>query len=326
VSLTVTFTINSVSAGVTNTAEVKVNGVSIGTDPEVTYVVSYDANYPVGSTGQDGSVPVSGLYVKGSTVTVVGNTGGLAVDGYVFIGWNTAATGSGDTYIENNKFTITKDTVLYALWVPSAGLTKEFSDNSVGPYGVGDSVKYMISYTIPNNAWSLTSFEIIDTYNPDSGLTYDSAIVKINGATPSSPAIITPNTGQVTFTFTPSSLTVGAKVEIEITFKVVKVTDGGASNTASININGNSIDDDTATLYSVVYLPGATSVTGNVPADKMFYETGKTVTVLGNIGELKLDGHSFIGWLYNGEIYNANDAIIISEDVELVAQDRKSVV
>jgi len=59
-------------------------GVS-GEDP--TFEVNYFANNPVG-TVVSGGVPVdSNQYTVGSVVTVLGNPGGLAVEGYSFLGW-----------------------------------------------------------------------------------------------------------------------------------------------------------------------------------------------------------------------------------------------
>ena len=54
---------------------------------EVTYNVTYDDN------GADsGSVPTdSTSYQNGATVTVLTNTGSLALGGYSFVGWNSAA-------------------------------------------------------------------------------------------------------------------------------------------------------------------------------------------------------------------------------------------
>ena len=79
-----------------------------------TYSVTYNGN---GSDG--GSVPVdANEYLSGATVTVLGNTGTLTRSLYRFDGWNTAADGSGADFAASSTFTITKDTTLYAKWVP----------------------------------------------------------------------------------------------------------------------------------------------------------------------------------------------------------------
>ena len=63
----------------------------------------------------------SGPYLAGATVTVLGNTGSLVKTGYTFTGWNTAANGSGTSYIAGNTFTMGSSNVtLYAQWTESA--------------------------------------------------------------------------------------------------------------------------------------------------------------------------------------------------------------
>ncbi|MCR4431500.1 MAG: S-layer homology domain-containing protein [Tepidanaerobacteraceae bacterium] len=79
------------------------------------YTVAYDGN---GATS--GTVPVdTNTYEEGATVTVLGNTGGLAKSGYSFAGWNTAADGSGTTYTEGQTFSMgAANVTLYAVWEP----------------------------------------------------------------------------------------------------------------------------------------------------------------------------------------------------------------
>ncbi|RJQ82129.1 MAG: hypothetical protein C4519_08145, partial [Desulfobacteraceae bacterium] len=83
-----------------------------------TYTITYDGN------GEDGgSVPVDTTnYEEGQIVTVLGNTGNLARDGYAFAGWNTQADGSGTTYTQDQNFTVgAVDVVLYAKWTYGGG-------------------------------------------------------------------------------------------------------------------------------------------------------------------------------------------------------------
>lgn len=78
-----------------------------------TYQLTYDDN------GADsGAAPADGTaYTSGSTATVAGNTGNMALEGYVFAGWNTAADGTGTTYAPGASLTITGAVTLYAVWV-----------------------------------------------------------------------------------------------------------------------------------------------------------------------------------------------------------------
>ncbi|MCL2643471.1 MAG: InlB B-repeat-containing protein, partial [Candidatus Bathyarchaeota archaeon] len=86
---------------------------------EELFFVGYDANWPVGGMVGSGSVPDSYLFESGSTVTVSGNTGGLAIADWTFVGWSTMADGSSGVLVGGRTFTITEDTLLYAQWIRS---------------------------------------------------------------------------------------------------------------------------------------------------------------------------------------------------------------
>jgi len=77
-----------------------------------TNAISYNAN-----TGT-GDVPISGTYVSGATTayTVLAKPAGLTKTGSEFIGWNTAADGSGTSYSVGASLTAITNTVLYAQW------------------------------------------------------------------------------------------------------------------------------------------------------------------------------------------------------------------
>ena len=73
--------------------------------------ITYYAN---GATG--GSVPASVSVDKGSSYTVLGNTGNLEKTGYAFTKWNTRADGNGSGYSAGSTITVTGDVTLYAQW------------------------------------------------------------------------------------------------------------------------------------------------------------------------------------------------------------------
>ena len=82
------------------------------TAPAATYTVTYDGN-----DATSGTAPTDATaYSSGGTVTVASNSGTLAKNGYAFVGWNTAADGSGNNYDPDDTFTITANTTLYAEW------------------------------------------------------------------------------------------------------------------------------------------------------------------------------------------------------------------
>jgi uncharacterized repeat protein (TIGR02543 family) len=81
--------------------------------PSGSYTLTYLEN---GSTG--GSLPaVPTSYNSGTSVSILGNSGTLTRSGYQFAGWNTAADGSGPSYVGGNTFLITQNTTLYAQWL-----------------------------------------------------------------------------------------------------------------------------------------------------------------------------------------------------------------
>lgn len=74
------------------------------------YSVTYDGNGHTGSITDPNSP-----YVKTSEVTVLANTFDPKT-GDVFKEWNTKADGTGTSYQPNDKFSITSDVTLYAIW------------------------------------------------------------------------------------------------------------------------------------------------------------------------------------------------------------------
>ena len=91
-----------------------------------TYSLTYNGN---GNTS--GTVPAdANAYEQGATVTVKGNTGNLANSGYSFVGWNTAADGSGTSYAVGVDFNIgTNNVILYAKWTQNQTYTVTYNGN-----------------------------------------------------------------------------------------------------------------------------------------------------------------------------------------------------
>ncbi|WP_028974964.1 InlB B-repeat-containing protein [Spirochaeta cellobiosiphila] len=83
-------------------------------DVTKTYTLSYDDN---GSN--TGSVPQSGTFREGDSVTVAGNEGNLVKTSYpFFVGWNTAPDGSGEFFRPGDTLKMPgSDKTLFAYWV-----------------------------------------------------------------------------------------------------------------------------------------------------------------------------------------------------------------
>jgi uncharacterized repeat protein (TIGR02543 family) len=68
----------------------------------------------MGNTG--GSVPASTSYPSGAGVSVAGQV--IERSGYTFLGWNTAADGTGSIYQQGSSVVMNSDVTLYAQWAP----------------------------------------------------------------------------------------------------------------------------------------------------------------------------------------------------------------
>jgi len=127
--------------------------------PAAPVTLSYSGNG--NTTGSVPAIPTN--YAYGTTVVVLGNTGSppLEKTGYQFTGWNTAANGSGTSYVVNNIFNITQNTTLYAQWTSTVALTYYGNGNTNtsvlpptdtnSPYVVGSTVTVLGNPISPNS-------------------------------------------------------------------------------------------------------------------------------------------------------------------------------
>lgn len=105
------------------------------------FTLTYNGN---NSTG--GTVPEGGEYNYNSTVPAASNT--FTRDGYIFIGWNTAANGSGTSYAEGDTITITGNTTLFAQWSATLTYTVRYNGNGNSGGNVPqDNATYMSGET-----------------------------------------------------------------------------------------------------------------------------------------------------------------------------------
>ena len=74
----------------------------------------------------------------------------------------------------------------------------------------------------------------------------------------------------------------------------------------------------TPTTYSVTYANGG-ATSGSVPVDNTEYESGDTVIVLGNSGNLAKDNYTFNGWTNGITNYDEDDTFEITSNVTLTA-------
>ena len=93
------------------------------------YNVTYSGN---GSTG--GTAPADNVQYSYNDEVTVQSQGSLVKNGHRFIGWNTAANGSGTSRTAGSKFNITDSQMLYAQWAANIyAVTFDADGGSVSP-------------------------------------------------------------------------------------------------------------------------------------------------------------------------------------------------
>ena len=125
------------------------------------YTLTYNGN---GSTG--GSVPASPTsYPSGAGVSVLGQSS-LTRSGYTFLGWNTAADGTGSIYQQGISIVMNSNTTLYAQWAP--GTTIKDCGNFTGSASI-PFIYTSGSRTVYRDTTNNTITIIIPTYFSNNG-------------------------------------------------------------------------------------------------------------------------------------------------------------
>ena len=274
------------------------------------YVISYDAHGGVGAmTGTSATT--------GESVTLHDNV--FTRDGYMFVAWNEQPNGSGPSYSNGEIFSYpyNYNLTLYAMWLPLGGVSKSIVDS--GPYGVGDSVVYEITYSVPADLGVIESLTIVDRWHDPNSLILRSGVVKINNVSSTEHTVEYDADGQLTYEFKMDEIDSINVVVVTITFEIASV-ERGISNDVEVFVNGHSIGTGGDNLYHVAYVVNEPNVVGAVPSYTSLYKSGDEVTVLNS--SLTLENQTFVGWLHNGagKVYDAGDKFTINNvDVMLIA-------
>jgi fimbrial isopeptide formation D2 family protein/uncharacterized repeat protein (TIGR02543 family) len=321
---TFTFTVVDANTAIQNAGTVKINGQTLGSDTEKLYKITYSANYPFG-VFTEGAAPVdANLYRDGGTATVATNTGGLSANGYHFVGWNTAANGSGTFYGPGTSLSVTESRTLFAIWANSVGGVEKTILGSTQVYKVGDTITYSLAYTVPATPnYTITELVFKDEF--PSSLEFVSG--EVLTSVPGTSTIESVAQSSVSYTLTGAglaALVAGTKVVANFTFEV-KGAAGSFANTATVTVNGNPLTDKES-LYKVTYAanyPQGAFTGGAVPVDANLYKGGATTTVAANTGGLSATGYTFVGWNTaasgNGIFYAAGAALSVAKDKTLYA-------
>ncbi|MEI8197326.1 MAG: InlB B-repeat-containing protein, partial [Phycisphaerae bacterium] len=101
--------------------------------------------------GNTSGIAPTNTYATGAMATVVGNPGGLARPGYIFAGWNTAASGTGTGYLAGSTIAVNSNTTLYAQWTVSAAtysVTYNGNGSTGGAVPIDSNSSYPVGATV----------------------------------------------------------------------------------------------------------------------------------------------------------------------------------
>ena len=288
-----------------------------------TYTVTYEGNGSTSGTAPNDPT----LYASGSTVTVLGN-GSLAKNGYTFSNWNTAANGSGTSYVATNQFTITENSTLYAQWT-SITYTVIYEGNgstsgtapvdTSSPYASGSTVTVLGNGSLQKNGYTFynwntaangsgTSYAVGSTftitadkvlYAQWTSITY-TVTYEGNGSTSGTAPVDTSSPYASGSTVT--VLGNGNLEKSDYTFSNWNTAANGSGTSYAVGSTFTITADKvlyaqwTSITYTVTY-NGNGNTGGTAPVDTSSpYASGSTVTVLTNTGILVKNDNTFSGW------------------------------
>ena len=142
------------------------------------YTVLYNGN------GHDnGSAPIdpASPHEAGSTVIVLGNTGGLIKDGHVFSGWNTTAIGNGTPYAPGDTYVMPETNVsLFAQWSPvlegydawADAIDWNGADSSPEADPDGEGLPNLVEYALGGSPLAASPGPVLAYDAPQQRLTY----------------------------------------------------------------------------------------------------------------------------------------------------------
>jgi len=184
-----------------------------------TYAVTYDGNTSTGGTvPEDGSSP----YEEAATVTVLTNSGTLVKTGYTWVGWNTAANGTGTDYDPADEFAMPAAPVtLYAQWAPDGYYYVDYTSGSDSNTGItsGDAFKHSPGDANATGVSAAVTLAAGDVVYFRKGITYEGQITPAQSGS----AVVAGSTGAITApgvltdtneTFETDSVAVGDQVYI----------------------------------------------------------------------------------------------------------------
>ncbi len=265
------------------------SSVVVEIPPEILLVstpILYYANQ-----ADSGQAPIDyNYYSAGSSIVVLGNSGGLYKYNHVFAGWNTKSDGSGTSYLPGSTIVIPQNDkfvalfAMFNLYIDTSvreTITVQYERNNATGGSVPKDIKQydegeaVIVQGNPGNLYRMNfTFGGWNTQANGGGTTYRAGD---------------------TFAYPP----VNSSQPIPVLF---------------------ALWENHPTYYTIQYAKGA-SVSGTVPTDSTQYQSGSSVTAKN--ASLTLTGNYFIGWNTaangSGQTYLPGDVVTMTPNLTLYA-------
>lgn len=119
-------------------------------------VVSSTSTVSFNSNGASSGSPPQEVTVMSVSTTIPGNTGAMVRSGFDFVGWNTNAQGTGETFLPGSSISPVVDTPLFAKWASVTSYTITYSANGATSGVVAPAVTGANSmFDLDNNSGAL---------------------------------------------------------------------------------------------------------------------------------------------------------------------------
>ena len=268
----------------------------------------------------NGNSSTSGSMTTQSAGTATAlNSNNYARTNYTFIGWNTAANGTGYAYAENAIYAFTTDTTLYAQWVLTrTPYTVTFYANAVDATGTTASQTTDTPTALILSGFSRPGYNFLGwntTYNSGSASYRDGQVYAFTSDAnlyaiwvAQAPNMVTFDKNAADATGTTASQTASSSTTLNA---------NGFTRTGYTFLNWNTAANGSGTSYQSTYTysfaaavtlyatwsqnftiaysgNGATS--GDTPTAQSYYVGGTRLTVSNNGGNYARTGYTLVGW------------------------------
>ncbi len=300
-------------------------------------IVTFNGN------GNTGGATASETFTHGLPQSLTLN--GFTRTGYTFVGWNTAANGSGTEYSDQQSITVSTNETLYAQWIQST-FTVTFNGNGSTGGATANETFTLGSYqALTLNGFTRTGYTFSgwNTASNGSGISYSNQQTISITSSVTLYAQWTANPVTVTVTFNGNGNTGGSMPNESFTSGVGKALSAngftrtgytftgwntqangsgiayGAGATITITANTTLYAQWTANTYAVTF-NGNGSTSGSMSNETFTYGVAKALSTNG----FSRTGYTFTGWNTqangSGTAYGAGATITITANTTLFAQ------